>query len=270
MKRRTRELGLYSILGMEKKHIGKVLFLEIFIVGIGSIVAGLISGMIFSKLMFFVLLKLLKMESTISFGIPLKAVAITTLLFMAAFVVLMIYNRIKIAVLKPIDMLTNSKVGEREPKAKWFMAIVGFISISVGYILAIKTENLLSAMFNFFIAVLCVIAGTYMLFVAGSIAFLKILKKNKKYYYHKTHFITVSGMMYRMKQNAVGLASICILSTAVLVTLSSTVSLYVGIEDVMRTRYSSDVITDYLIEKNVTDLSAERDKIKDATGKLQS
>ena len=167
-------------------------------------------------------------------------------------------------------MLTNSKAGEREPKAKWFMAIVGIISLSIGYIIAIKTENPISALFNFFIAVLCVIVGTYMLFVAGSIAFLKILKKNKKYYYHKTHFITVSGMMYRMKQNAVGLASICILSTAVLVTLSSTVSLYVGIEDVMRTRYASDVITDYIIGEDVTDLAAERDKIKGAASELEA
>lgn len=168
------------------------------------------------------------------------------MIFTSIFVVIIIYNNLKLRSFKPIELLQGSNVGEREPKAKWLLAILGLICLLVGYYLAITTENPIQALTTFFVAVLFVIAGTYLLFMSGSIALLKILKRNKKFYYHKTHFITISGMMYRMKQNAVGLANICILSTAVLVVLSSTVSLYIGIDDVMRTRYPSDVITNYL------------------------
>lgn len=245
LKRRNKELGLYNILGMEKKHIGNILFWEIILTCGISMLAGLLGGMLFSKLMFLVLLNLINLSTTINFGISVNAVIMTMLVFLSIFIVNIVYNNLKIRRLKPIELLQGSNVGEREPKAKWILALLGAVCLSIGYYLAVTTQNPLQAMSVFFVAVLFVMAGTYLLFISGSIALLKMLKKNKKYYYHKTHFITVSGMMYRMKQNAVGLANICILSTAVLVVLSSTVSLYMGMDNVMRTRYPSDVITSY-------------------------
>ena len=245
LKRRNKELGLYNILGMEKKHIGNILFWEIILTCGISMLAGLLGGMLFSKLLFLVLLNLINLSTTINFGISANAVIMTMLVFLSIFIVNILYNNLKIRRLKPIELLQGSNVGEREPKAKWILALLGAVCLSIGYYIAVTTQNPLQAMSVFFVAVLFVMAGTYLLFISGSIVLLKMLKKNKKYYYHKTHFITVSGMMYRMKQNAVGLANICILSTAVLVVLSSTVSLYMGMDNVMRTRYPSDVITSY-------------------------
>lgn len=249
MKRRSKEFGLYSILGMEKKHISRVVFWEIAAVGAGSIVIGLLSGVLFSKLMFMVLLKILHLQTDFAFEISVNSLFLTFVLFAALFLLIMLVNNIRIFRLKPIDLMTGSHAGEREPKAKWVMAVMGIICLGVGYYLAVVTKNPIRAMGTFFVAVLFVIAGTYLVFVSGSIALLKLLKSNKNYYYQKNHFITVSGMMYRMKQNAVGLANICILSTAVLVVLSSTVSLYAGFDDIMRTRYPKDVMTQYLYEK---------------------
>lgn len=261
MKRRTRELGLYSILGMEKKHIRKVLFWESFIVGTFSIFGGLAAGILFSKLMFLVLLNLLHLETSFRFVISFGAVKVTVLLFIGIFLVIMLYNQIRLFRLKPIDLLNESRAGEKEPKANWFLAAAGFVCLGIGYYIAVSTKNPIRAMNYFFFAVLLVIAGTYSLFISGSIAILKLLKKQKNFYYQKNHFITVSFMTYRMKQNAAGLANICILSTAVLVVLSSTVSLYSGLESVMRTRYPKDVTAGVLYmpnedeEENIYDMS---------------
>ena len=245
LKRRNRELGLYSVLGMEKRHIGRILFWEIIFTGCMSLLAGLLSGLLLSKLMYLVLLNLLKLNPLFNFSISINGIILTLLIFSSVFLVIILYNNLKLKKLNPIELLQGSNVGEREPKAKWIYAVLGAIFLFIGYYIAVTTKNPIQALSVFFVAVLFVIAGTYLLFMSGSIAILKILKKNKQYYYHKTHFITVSGMMYRMKQNAVGLANICILSTAVLVVLSSTISLYIGIEDIMRTRFPSDVVTSY-------------------------
>ena len=248
MKRRAKELGLYSILGLEKKHIGKVVFWEIAIVGVLSIGAGMICGMLFSRLMFLVLLKILHVRAGFTFQILPEAVLSTTVLFGGVFLLIMLLNAIRVFRLKPIELMSSSRTGEREPRAKWLLAVLGTGCLLGGYYLAMNTKNPVEALNVFFVAVLLVIAGTYLLFLSGSIALLKLLKKNKKYYYHHKHFITVSGLIYRMKQNATGLANICILSTAVLIVLSSTVSLYVGIEDVLRGRFPKDVITNYIYE----------------------
>lgn len=245
LKRRNKELGLYSVLGMEKRHIGRILFWEIIFTGGMSLLGGLLGGLLFSRLMFLVLLNLLGLSTSFKFGISISGIILTVLIFSSIFLVIILYNNLKLKKLNPIELLQGSNVGEREPKAKGISAILGALCLSAGYYIAVTTENPVHAMSVFFVAVLLVIAGTYLLFISGSIALLKLLKRNKKYYYHKTHFITVSGMMYRMKQNALGLANICILSTAVLVVLSSTVSLYMGIEDIMRSRFPSDVITNY-------------------------
>lgn len=241
LKRRTKELGLYSVLGMEKKHIVKVLFYEILYSGLTSIGTGIIVGLVFTKLMFVILLNLLFLDTSISLGISWFSIGVTILVFILIYLVVLVYNTIKIYRLNPIDLITGGKKGEREPKANWFLGLIGMISLGIGYYLALTINNPISALNMFFVAVLFVMIGTYLLFTSGSIIIIKGLRRNKKYYYQKNHFISVSNMIYRMKQNASGLSNIAILSTAVLITISTTISLYVGIEDVMRTRYPRDV-----------------------------
>lgn len=245
MKQRTKEFGLYNILGMEKKHIAKVLFWEITYIGIGSILLAIFFGMLLSRLMFLVLIRMLQLKTDYNFIIYPNSIWITIITFLILFGAMIIRNTIQIYCLKPIDLMRSSQEGEREPKAKWFIAILGILFLGIGYYISLTTKNVLAALSLFFVAVLCVIAGTYLLFLSGSIVLLKLLKKNKNFYYHKTHFISVSGMMYRMKQNAVGLANICILSTGVLVVLSTVVSLYMGVNNIFDNRYPQDVLTSY-------------------------
>lgn len=241
LKRRTKELGLYSVLGMEKRHISRVTAYEILYSSLFSIAIGIVVGIIFSKLMFAVLLNLLKLDTSISLNISLHSIIATIVLFILIFFIVIFFNAIRIHKLNPIDLITGAKKGEREPKSKWLIGILGIISLGSGYYLALTIENPVKAMLMFFIAVILVAIGTYFLFTSGSIIFLKILRRNKRFYYQKNHFISVSNMIYRMKQNAVGLANIAILSTAVLLILSTTVSLYVGLEDILATRYFRDV-----------------------------
>jgi putative ABC transport system permease protein len=233
LKQRSRELGLYSILGLEKGHIAKVLFWENCIIGLTGLVGGLLIGILFSRLMSLILFKMIGTSVKLDFMIPKTAILNTTILFLAVYLVNFFVANIRVARLKPIELLQSGKKGEKEPKANWLLALLGIASLGIGYYLSVTTKNPIKALNTFFIAIL----GTYLLFVSGSVMLLKILKKNKRFYYHKSHFITVSGMSYRMKRNAVGLANICILSTAVLIILSSTISLYAGIEDVLRLQY---------------------------------
>lgn len=241
MKRRGKELGLYNILGMGKHHIARVISLETLYTAILSILLGLGLGMLLSKLMLALLLKLLHFPVAFGFEISPMALGITALLFAGIFLVTLLLNLGRIRLSKPIELLYEGNVGEKEPKTKWLLALIGLLSLGSGYTIALTIVNPLSALRLFFLAVLLVILGTYCLFTAGSIVLLKALRKNKSYYYKTSHFTTVSGMLYRMKQNAVGLASICILSTMVLVMLSSTVSLYVGLEDALRARYPRNI-----------------------------
>lgn len=246
IKQRSKEFGLYSLLGMDKKHIAKVVMYELLIIGSITILVGLAAGILFARLMFMLLLNIIQLKVDFKFRIETESVIATLTLFAAAFLVIIIVNSIRVFALKPIDLMQSSHTGEREPKAKWILAIIGFVSLAAGYYLALNVRNPLQAMTHFFFAVLCVMAGIYLLFLTGSIAILKLMKSNKKMYYHKKRFITISGMMYRMKQNAIGLANICILSTAVLVLLSSTISLYAGIEDVLATRFPNDAYIEFL------------------------
>lgn len=237
MKRRKKEVGLYNILGMEKKHIAKMLCFEVLYTAVSSLVIGLTTGIIISKLMYWLLFKLLNFPIPITFTISINSIIVTILLFLAIFIVSLLSDFGKITLANPIELLRGGNVGEKEPKTKWLMTLIGFMALGGGYYIALATESPLEALLLFFVAVILVIIGTYALFTAGSIAVLKFLKKNKKFYYKTKHFTSVSGMLYRMKQNAVGLSNICILSTSVLVMLSTTVSLYIGQEDVLRTRY---------------------------------
>ncbi len=245
IKQRSKELGLYSILGMEKRHIAKVLFFETGIIGICCLIAGLFFGILFSKLMFLLLLKMMKLNSTIPFGISIAVILRTIFIFGALFCANILQNILKLKFMKTIDLLHDGAMGEREPKANWIFAALSIVCLSAGYYIALTTKNPIRAINSFFIAVLLVMAGTHLLFMSGSVAILKLLRKNKSFYYHKTHFITVSGMIHRMKRNAAGLANICILSTAVLVVISSTISLYAGVQDTLANSYPRDVITTY-------------------------
>ncbi|EOR24490.1 MULTISPECIES: ABC transporter permease [Clostridium] len=241
IKRRKKELGLYNILGMEKRHIAKVLFWEIFFVTLISMVLGLLLGIGVSKLIFLVLLKILHFKVPMGFFISTKSLIITAALFGFIFVLTLLNNLRQIYLAKPVELLKGGQVGEKEPRTRWVLTLIGLTSLGSGYYIAVTTEAPLAALNRFFLAVILVMIGTWALFTAGSIALLKMLRKNKKFYYKTNHFINVSGMIYRMKQNAIGLANICILSTTVLVMISTTVSLYIGMEDVLRTRYPRDI-----------------------------
>lgn len=242
IKRRKREFGLFNILGMEKKHISKTMAYETYYVGIISLAAGISSGILLSKLLHLLLLKLLKFPVELGFHIDFKAVAGTVILFCFIFLATYVNTLRQIHLAKPVELLSGGQVGEKEPKVKWLLVAAGIICLFIGYYIAITTESPLEAMLLFFIAVILVIAGTYFLFTTGSIALLKLLRKNKKYYYKTRHFTSVSGMLYRMKQNAVGLSNICILSTMVLVMVSGTIALYFGSEDALRTRFPRNVM----------------------------
>lgn len=241
IKRRKKEIGVYNILGMGKSHIAKMLIVETAIVMIVSLSAGLLTGIVFGKLMYLLLQKLLRYDLGIHFSISGIAIQQTVLLFVIIFSVILIYNLMQIRLANPIELLHAGNQGEKEPKTKWLLTIVGVVTIAIGYGITIVVEKPLEALGGFFIAVICVIIGTYVLFTAGSIAVLKMLKKNKKYYYQTNHFTAVSGMIYRMKQNAAGLANICILSTMVLVMISTTFSLYMGMEDILDYRFPQEV-----------------------------
>lgn len=242
MKRRKKEFGLFNILGMEKKHLSRVIGLEtVYIAGI-SLAAGLVLGVLLDKLLYLAILKWLDAPVPLGFYISWQAVVTTLLLFAAIFLLIYLNSLRQIRLANPIELLRGGSVGEKEPKTKWVMALLGAASLGTGYYLAVTTKEPASAVLVFFLAVILVIIGTYMLFTAGSIALLKILRRRKKYYYSPKHFTSVSGLIYRMKQNAVGLANICILSTMVLVMIASTSSLMLGMEDIISARYPYDML----------------------------
>lgn len=241
IKRRKKELGIYNILGMEKRHIAKILSKEAFFTAIIAIGGGLVTGVLFHKLACMLLYRMIGFNGGITFSFSKKGVMITAILFAIVYLLTYIYDLFQVQLANPIELLQSGNKGEREPKTKAIMAVLGVLCLGTGYFIAITTKNPIKALTLFFVAVILVIIGTYLLFTAGSIALLKILRRNKGYYYQTKHFTSVSGMIYRMKQNAVGLANICILSTMVLVAVSTTVILYVGVEDIMKERYPNEI-----------------------------
>lgn len=244
MKRRKKELGLYNILGMERRHIGRMLLWEMTVTALISVLVGILMGILGGKLMFLLLLRLINAPVPMGFFVSGKAIGNTLVLFVVIYGITLVNDLRQIHLVNPIELLQGGGAGEKEPKAKWLMALAGLLCMGVGYYLAWTTQNPLSALSVFFVAVLLVMAGTYLLFVAGSIAALKILRWNKKFYYQTRHFTSVSGLIYRMKQNAVGLANICILSTGVLLMISTTVCLYFGTDDVLSYRVPNAVNVD--------------------------
>ncbi|WP_461812868.1 FtsX-like permease family protein [Faecalimonas sp.] len=242
MKQRKKEIGVYNILGLGKTNIAKMLMVEMCIITCISLLGGIIGGICFGKFAFLIMLKILHFDTHMKFSIEPRAIFITIILFCIIFLACLIFNLFQVKLSNPIELLHGSNQGDREPKTKKIMAIIGVVSLGVGYYLALTTESVMNALGVFFIAVILVIIGTYALFTSGSIAFLKILRKNKTYYYKTKHFTSISGMLYRMKENAVGLGNICILSTMVLIMLSSTLALYTGLEDILRMRFPKQCI----------------------------
>ena len=241
IKRRKKEIGVYNILGMGKRHIARMMAVETILTAGISILGGLVFGIIFGKLMYLLLLKILHNSVDMQFSVNGTAIVQTVILFAGIFLLTYLYNILQIQLVNPVELLHGGNQGEKEPKSRWLLVIIGVAALGNGYRIALTTEAPLEVLLKFFIAVICVIIGTYALFIAGSIVVLKMLRKNKAYYYNPKHFTSVSGMIYRMKQNGAGLANICVLSTMVLVMVSTTVSLYAGMEDILDSRFPRDV-----------------------------
>lgn len=240
IKQRKKEFGLFEILGMDKANLAKLMCWETLITTVISLGAGILSGLLMGRLMFLILLKMLQFSVPLKFAVEPEALIQTMILFVLIFLASLISNIRTVRKVNPIELLHGGSQGEQEPKTKWLLVLIGVAAIGAGYFIALTTEAPLSALGKFFVAVILVIIGTYTMFTAVSIALLKMLKKNKGYYYKTKHFISVSGMIYRMKQNAVGLANICIMSTMVLVLVSVTVSLYLGMGDILSTRFPKE------------------------------
>lgn len=261
MKRRKKELGVYNILGMEKKHIAKVMAWESVILYAFTVCGGLVLGVVFHKLAAMFLLKLTGISDRIPFYVSGWGCLQTAELFGLIYLLMLFYNFLQVRLANPIALLHGNSVGEREPKVKWLSAVSGVVCILAGYYLAVTVHGVLEAVNMFFAAVVLVIVGTYALFLSVSIAFLKMLKNNKKYYYQTAHFISVSGMLYRMKRNAVGLANICVLSTMVLVIISTTVCLYAGGEDSLNHNFPKEISTTLYFE--AVPAQSDRDYFKE-------
>ena len=257
IKTRAREFGLYNILGMNRHNLSILLFFENAIVFIAALLSGLLFGVAFSKMGELILFKLAEAEADYSLNISYFSLIITALCYLAIYALLFLNSLIKVAKLKPIELLNSSKQGEKRPKGNIILALLGLIILLMAYFLAVYYSGSFTAIFTFFIAVILVIIATYLLFIAGSVTLCGILKNNKSYYYKSNHFISISSLAYRMKRNGAGLASICILLTMILVMISSTSSLYFALDDSINRRYPGDINYtlfyrnyDYMIEDN--------------------
>lgn len=241
IRKRKKEFGLYNILGMGKWNLARILTWESIVIGTVSVAGGLFCGALFAKVAELSLAHVLKSTIQSGFSVDWPSLLEAVLLFAAIFLLILLNGLRQIHVSKPVELLRSDTVGEKPPKANWALALPGVLILAGAYYLALSIQQPLAAMLWFFVAVVMVIIGTYLLFIAGSVVFCRLLQKNKRYYYKTSHFVSVSSMVYRMKRNGAGLASICILSTMVLVMLSSTVCLYIGAEDSLRSRYPRQV-----------------------------
>lgn len=257
MRRRKREFGLYNILGMGKGNLARVLLWECLIIAAVSLAGGLLAGIALSKVAELGMVNLLQGDVTFSLTLEPEAIVQTFLLFSVIFLLLLLNTLRQIRLTNPIALLHSENTGEKPPKANWIVALIGVALLSGAYYLAVTIENPVQTLIWFFVAVIMVIIASYLLFVAGSVVICKLLQKKKSYYYKTNHFVSVSSMAYRMKRNGAGLASICILCTMVLVMISSTVCLYIGAEDSMRTRYPRNINLDTTF-KYLEDMNSEK------------
>lgn len=241
VKRRTREFGLYSILGLEKRHIGVLLFCETLLVYMIVTVGGIVLGSVLAKLLFLLLLKLTGLPVDAKFVFTWQAFRDTILFFSVVFLINLVYALVQIGRSKPVELLSGSKKGEKQPRWIGFYGILGIVVLGMGYAISITSEIDSMIFMDFFLAVFLVVAGTYLLFTSGSVLVLRLLKKRKSFYYKSQNFVTVSGMLYRMKKNAASLANICIFSTMVIITLVCTITLYLGLDGITHFDYPYDI-----------------------------
>ncbi len=263
IKRRKRELGLYSILGLEKKHIGIMLFWESMIIYCVVMVGAIAMGLLFSKLIFLLLLNLAKMPVNVDFVIKPAAVTQTMIFYAFIMGLNLFVNLIQVGKSNPVELLGDSRRGEKEPKRIGFWSLAGLAAMVLGYRMAVKAQLESNVFFDFFLAVFFVVIGTYFLFTSGSIAALRFFKKRKGFYYRPENFITVSGMLYRMKKSAASLANICIFSTMVIITVVCTVSVYLGMESIVTSGFSRGFELNFIGEGTV-----DREALKQETREL--
>lgn len=265
IRRRQKEFGLYHILGMGKRELVKILIWENLMTAVISIAGGLLGGILFSKLAELAAVRIVGNHLGYKMTIEPKAIYYTVSLFLAIFAVILLRMLIFIFRTKPVDMLKSETAGEKPPKANWILAIVGLIILAGAYWIAVSIEEPMEAMLWFMVAVLMVIVATYLLFIAGSVAFCRLMQKKKNYYYKTRHFVSISSMVYHMKRNGAGLASICILSTMVLVMVSSTVCLYASIEGNLAKGYPQQFSVEMASGSSLEDKDRE-EKLKETVG----
>ena len=273
IRRRKKEFGLYNILGMGKRNIARVLFSETLILAAVSLVFGLILGAALSKLAELGLAYFVESDAGYDFTVYPTAMGYTVLLFVCIFLLLFFKSVGQVGLSNPVELLHSESVGEKPPKANWVFGVLGIVILAAAYYISVTIEQPVAALGWFFIAVLMVIAATYLLFIAGSVLLCRILQKNKRYYYKPNHFVSVSSMAYRMKRNGAGLASVCILITMVLVMIASTSCLYFGKNDVLRSQYPHDFnftvdfdTLDEVTQENIDKTKAAIDAFMDKNG----
>ena len=273
IRRRKKEFGLYNILGMGKRNIARVLFSETLILAAVSLVFGLILGAALSKLAELGLAYFVESDAGYDFTVYPTAMGYTVLLFICIFLLLFFKSVGQVGLSNPVELLHSESVGEKPPKANWVFGVLGIVILAAAYYISVTIEQPVAALGWFFIAVLMVIAATYLLFIAGSVLLCRILQKNKRYYYKPNHFVSVSSMAYRMKRNGAGLASVCILITMVLVMIASTSCLYFGKNDVLRSQYPHDFNStvdfdtlDEVTQENIDKTKAGIDAFMDKNG----
>lgn len=241
VKRRKKEFGLYNILGLGKRQIARVLVRETLLLYLISEAAGLAVGILLSKLAEILAAKMLRGSASYAFSVDFKSIVVAMILFAAIFIVILVNSLRQMFFSRPIELLRSENTGEKPPRTNIPCAVIGILLLALAYVIASLVKDPVAALPAFFLAVILVIIATYLLFITGSVVICRILQKNKKYYYQTSHFVSISQMTFRMRKNGAGLASICILSTMVLVTISSTIALYAGIPDMIGSNYKNDI-----------------------------
>lgn len=268
IKRRKKEFGLYNILGMDKHNLGIILFWETLIIAAISLVVGLAAGIAFSKLAELIFLNLLKSDATFDLTVSSQGIGLCTIIFTVINILLFLNSLRQVRSSSAISLVKSEQTGEKPPKGNWIFGILGVVLLGGAYYFSLSIKEPLQALTLFFVAVIMVIIGTYLIMISGSVLFCRLLQKNKKYYYKSNHFVSVSSMVYRMKRNGAGLASICILATMVLVMISSTTSLYFGEEDALTSRYPREININFTTLDTQIYKDGQADKIRSEIDKI--
>lgn len=249
VKRRRKEFGLYHILGLEKKHIAIMMFFESFLLYVGALAGGIILGVVLSKLLFLLLLRVCRMPMDLRFVFEPEAFRQTIVYFGVVYLINYVESLWQVGKARPVELMSGSRKGEKEPRFLWLYAFFGMVALGLGYYCSITSQVDSMIFMNFFVAVFLVVIGTYLLFTSGSVAFLKWMKTRKKTYYRPKNFITVSGMFYRMKKSAASLSNICIFSTMAIITLICTLALWTGMDGCVHFAFPYDMTMTYREEK---------------------